>query len=104
MSYEGLDSKWVLGADQGLPEPDYVIYFDIDPIVASKRSEYGSERFENIEFQQKVHEAFLSILPTHTIYFKASKSKEIVYLEFQELIKSLILYKKFIHHPILTNL
>ena len=55
---KGLDFDWCLGADRGLVQPDLVIYFDISAEKLAQRSGFGEERFEKIEFQQKVEEAY----------------------------------------------
>jgi len=44
--------------DVGLPQPDQVLYLDCSSTEASQRGDYGSERYENTEFQKKVKEVF----------------------------------------------
>lgn len=39
-------------------EPDLIIYLQADPEVLSKRAGYGQERFQRVDFQKKVGEAF----------------------------------------------
>lgn len=38
----------------GLPAPDVVVYLRLDPRVSAARGGYGTERYEKVEFQQKV--------------------------------------------------
>lgn len=39
---------------EGLPTPDLLIFLDVDPERAAERGGFGEERFDKIEFQQKV--------------------------------------------------
>ena len=55
---QGLDFQWCLGADRGLVQPDLVLYFDIGAEALAQRSGFGEERFERVEFQQKVEQAY----------------------------------------------
>jgi len=51
---KGLDMEQCKLGDVGLPAPDVVIVLVIDPEEAARRgSQYGNERYENIEFQKK---------------------------------------------------
>ena len=44
-----------------LPAPDLIIQMDIDPIKAASRAEYGQERYERVEFQNKVREGYTKL-------------------------------------------
>ena len=46
----GMDFKWCCKADEGLIEPDLVIYIDVDMQTISKRAGFGGERYEKTEF------------------------------------------------------
>ncbi len=61
-SAKGLDIERCLSSDRGLPSPDLVVYLDIAPEVAQTRGNYGEERYEKLEFQQKVADAFLVMM------------------------------------------
>lgn len=50
--------KWALLADQGLPAPDAVFFLDLSPLIAAGRSGFGGERYERLDFQQKVYQVF----------------------------------------------
>jgi len=58
----GVDRDWCHEIDSNLPKPDHVIYLDIDPSEAAKRSEYGECVFDNVEFQSKVRQAYLNMI------------------------------------------
>ena len=47
---KGLSFDWCLGADRGLLKPDLVFYIDVSPEAIAKRSGFGDERFEKVEF------------------------------------------------------
>lgn len=47
-----------MGADRGLVKPDLVFFMDIKPEFSAQRAGFGEERFEKLEFQSKVYEAF----------------------------------------------
>jgi hypothetical protein len=43
-------------------KPDLVLFLDVPPEDASRRAEYGEERYERLEFQARVREVFLKEL------------------------------------------
>lgn len=55
---KGLDFEWCMGADRGLIQPDLVVYFNASAEELALRSGFGEERFERIEFQQLVDQAY----------------------------------------------
>ncbi|KAI9208263.1 deoxythymidylate kinase [Polychytrium aggregatum] len=57
-SAKGLDLQWCKNPDVGLLRPDQIIFLDIPPAEAAQRSDYGAERYEKLEFQNKVYQAF----------------------------------------------
>lgn len=57
----GLDYGWCLNVDSNLPVPTCVIYLDLDPRIAAKRSNYGDDFEDNIEFQTKVRTMYLTM-------------------------------------------
>jgi dTMP kinase len=58
---KGLDLNWCLEPDRGLIKPDAVFYLCLDPAEASKRSDYGLEKYENLDFQTRVSSSFSSV-------------------------------------------
>lgn len=60
-SAKGLDLDWCTTCDKGLPTPDLVFYLDLAPERAATRGDYGAERYEKVEFQQKVKSKFLEL-------------------------------------------
>ena len=59
---KGLDLQWCLAPEKGLPKPDLVFFVKISPEEAKNRAEYGGERYERIEFQEKVAVAYDRVL------------------------------------------
>lgn len=55
---KGLDIEWCRAADKQLPKPDIIFFVKLDPSLAAKRSGFGEERFDQVEFQEKVYDAF----------------------------------------------
>lgn len=53
-----VDFKWCCGPENGLPKPDLVMFLKISAEEMAKRSGFGDERYENIEFQNKVDQNY----------------------------------------------
>lgn len=69
----GMNSyEWLVAPDRGLPKPDLTLFLTIDINELANRKGYGEERYEQIDFQHKVKQCFLDILP------KNDKSVQIV--------------------------
>lgn len=89
---KGLDGEWCKRADDTLISPDLVVYFDIDPVVASNRGDYGGERYEKVAFQKQVRAQFehlfkqLESVPVESI--DATSDKEKLALDAQNIVSS----------------
>ena len=46
--------NWCRQCDVGLPQPDLVIFFELSTEAANKRGEFGQERYEKKQFQERV--------------------------------------------------
>ncbi|XP_042991443.1 thymidylate kinase-like isoform X2 [Carya illinoinensis] len=57
-SAKGLGVEWCKAPEIGLLAPDLVLYLDIQPEQAAGRGGYGSERYEQLEFQRKVAQCY----------------------------------------------
>lgn len=51
---KGLDFDWCLNPDRGLPRPDLAIFLEFEKPENSTRAGFGDERYEVVEFQEKV--------------------------------------------------
>lgn len=58
---KGIDLEWCKEGDIGLTAPDKVFFMDMDVLAATKRGNYGEERYEKREFQEKVRNVFHSL-------------------------------------------
>lgn len=56
---QGLEEDWVITINRGIIRPDAAIILDIDPEISLKRKGELHDRFENIEFLNKVRSKFL---------------------------------------------
>ncbi|EEB09452.1 thymidylate kinase Tmp1 [Schizosaccharomyces japonicus yFS275] len=55
---KGMDWDWCKQPERGLPSPDIVLFFQVDPNIASKRAGFGNERYELPVFQRTVAEKY----------------------------------------------
>lgn len=83
---KGLDLEWCKGPDRGLPKPDIVIYLNLSTSEASKRGGFGKERYENVEFQEKVRLQFDLLMEKDWNIVDASKSQEDISAEVKRLV------------------
>lgn len=49
---------YCLNPDQGLPLPDLVINLSLSPEDAAKRGQYGEEKYETLDMQQRTRAQF----------------------------------------------
>lgn len=63
---KGLDADWCFAPERGLPAPDAVLYLDLSPEEAQKRGDYGEERYEKVELQRRVGDAFRALRERHS--------------------------------------
>lgn len=54
---------WLMGPDLGLPKPDQTFFFRLLMAELAARKGWGEERYERTEFQRKVLDAFMEVLP-----------------------------------------
>eukprot|EP01133_Synstelium_polycarpum_P015921 gene15921-18926_t len=59
---KGLDFDWCFKCETGLPAPDLVIYLQMSTEDATKRGDYGNERYEKLDFQTKIKDIYESKL------------------------------------------
>lgn len=53
-----VDFKWCCDPENGLPKPDLVMFLKLSLEEMARRSGFGVERYENVEFQNKVDENY----------------------------------------------
>ena len=84
---QNMDFNWCQKMTLGLPKPDVVIYLDgfAKPIVC--RSIFGKERFEEIDFQNKVDTLYKQLRTDKWLYIYASSPIGVVTSELEKVIK-----------------
>ncbi|KAI9676388.1 MAG: Thymidylate kinase [Caeruleum heppii] len=60
----GLDLTWARNPEVGLPRPDLVIFLNITPEAAAQRGDFGNERYEVREFQNRLGGLFGELFGT----------------------------------------
>ena len=63
----GMDFEWCKQCDSGLPKPDVVFFIDTASNIMHSRCNFGAERYENSDFQNKVYQnyrKFFTISPS----------------------------------------
>lgn len=58
----GFAADWCANTDAGLPKPDLVIFLRANPTVAAARVQFGTERYENVQFQTLVQRQFTRMM------------------------------------------
>ena len=53
-----MTEAWCKVPDRWLPQPDLVLYLDMDPAAAGERASFGGEVYEEVEFQTRVREKY----------------------------------------------
>lgn len=59
---KGLPLDWCKSPDRGLITPDLVLFFDLPIEEAMKRDGFGEERYETLDMQTRVREAFWELI------------------------------------------
>jgi len=55
---KGIDFDWCFACEKGLPKPDIVFYLSMDCEDATKRGDFGGERYEKLDFQKKIKDIY----------------------------------------------
>lgn len=64
-SAKGLDFDWCLDPEKGLPKPDITIFLKFENPENANRTGFGDERYEVVEFQEKVKLIFEKFEPNN---------------------------------------
>ena len=88
---KGLNLDWCKSVDSGLIRPDIVVYLDVDPVELSKRSGFGDEVYEKVEFQTKVQKSFREVLKNedNVIVIDGTKKPEVIHEEIYSAYKNI---------------
>nr|XP_038039374.1 thymidylate kinase isoform X3 [Anas platyrhynchos] len=85
---------WCKQPDIGLPKPDLILFLQLSPEEAAARGDFGSERYENSLFQEKVLKSFYHLMKDKTLNWKtidASKSIEDLHREIKSIAEETML-------------
>lgn len=73
-----VDFEWCCGPENGLPKPDLVMFLKLPISDMVKRSGFGDERYENIEFQNKVDKNYEKFKNDSFIHIDAAQDISIL--------------------------
>ncbi|XP_059807050.1 thymidylate kinase isoform X2 [Hypanus sabinus] len=97
----GFTLEWCKQADVGIPKPDVVMFLDLEPLAAMKRAGFGIERYENLAFQEMVHQRFKELMKDESLNWKvldASQSIDALHQEIMSRVEKTI--EKAVEEPI----
>ncbi|XP_051874055.1 thymidylate kinase [Pristis pectinata] len=80
----GFTLEWCKQADVGIPKPDVVLFLHLEPLTAMKRAGFGTERYEDLAFQEQVYQRFKELMKDDSLNWKvldASQSIEVLHQE-----------------------
>ncbi|XP_069752542.1 thymidylate kinase isoform X2 [Narcine bancroftii] len=66
----GFNLEWCKQADVGLPKPDVILFLNLEPSAAMKRGGFGTERYENLHFQELVLQRFGELMKDESLNWK----------------------------------
>lgn len=81
-----------------MPSPDLVIYLSISKKSQSLRSNWGDERFENVEFQELVASNYEKLIDKTWYVINADDDKSLIHSQILEKVIDII--KNIKHLPI----
>jgi len=92
---DGMDLEWCRHPDRGLPKPDLVCFLDVSPEEASKRGDYGNEKYEKIEFQAKVRDNYNKLIEDNwEVINTDGKTLDQVFMEVENTVKNVLVTDK----------
>lgn len=82
----GVDLDWCNSIEEVAPRPHVVLFFDINPHEASKRKGFGVEKYETLEFQNKVYDCYKKIQAANWVTIDATQSSSVIYEQIKQLL------------------
>ena len=73
-----------MAPDMGLLKPDMVFFMDLAPKVAASRSEYGAERYERLDFQERIYANFMKLKEVDWILIDADTTPDALTLQIRQ--------------------
>lgn len=62
---KGVPIEWCSKPDQGLTEPDLVMFIDVRAEEVASRPGFGNEKYEKVEYQRKVYKLLKGLVEEH---------------------------------------
>jgi dTMP kinase len=59
---QSMDMEWCAQTENGLPEPDIIYFIDLTVKQIMERNGFGEERYERVDYQERVYRNFLDII------------------------------------------
>lgn len=87
---KGLPLEWCKSSDQGLPMPDLVIYLYSPIDVLLKRGDFGTEIYENEQFQETVHKVYMDLRDDRWVMVNGDNTIEGIQEEVQNVVRAFI--------------
>ena len=98
---EGMDLEWCRQPDRELPKPDLVCFLDVSPEEASKRGNYGNEKYEKVEFQAKVRDNYKKLEEDNwEVIITDGKTLDQVFEEVESVVKNVLAAEKETIQPL----
>ncbi|XP_013788775.1 thymidylate kinase-like [Limulus polyphemus] len=82
-----MDFEWLKQPEVGLLQPDLVLFLELSSDVASKRGEFGQERYEQPQFQRSVRQIFRKLQDKSWQVINADGTPEEVHQDIYEKVK-----------------
>lgn len=86
--------EWCKSSDRGLPAPDVVFYLKLSAKAAQQRAEFGTERYEKMDFQRDVEQQFEALRDSDWHELDASRDIESLHAEILRTTKQVIQEKR----------
>ncbi|KAG5332555.1 KTHY kinase, partial [Acromyrmex charruanus] len=77
----GRSLSWCQQADLGLPKPDCVVFLKVSKQQQELRGDWGKERFEHDEFQQRVNANYEKLRDDTWVIINADQDESAVHAE-----------------------
>lgn len=81
---------WCQQADMGLPKPDCVVFLKVSSQLQEQRGDWGKERFERNDFQQRVNDNYEKIKDDTWIVVNADQDQSTVHVQILEKVLTVI--------------
>jgi dTMP kinase len=87
---KGIDMEWCKMPEVGLPRPDLVLLLDLDVAILANRKGFGAERYEKLDLQKRVRDAYMQLRDDSWILINANQSVDDVAVEVMAAVKAVI--------------